>query len=218
MNIDTIRKSSSMMGIDNEKYSSSSPKVLLFRKETRTNSTKMHGASTQDTSTPAIPPSNMSFVEEEQVSDEFFIKEQLYNSLVKTKTREMILALRNYSLEYETVSQSEELMCDLADKYSIRFLGEILMSIYVCCYGEQKVLSGLCAGLERFDSKEVYPWGQSIVIGLINHRSSNVKERVISLIDNWGDRSLLPALKNIEISSTWMREYVDSAIAYLEDK
>ena len=64
----------------------------------------------------------------------------------------------------------------------------------------------------------MYPWGQSIVIGLINHRSSNVKERVISLIDNWGDRSLLPALKNIEISSTWMREYVDSVIAYLEDK
>lgn len=67
--------------------------------------------------------------------------------------------------------------------------------------------------LERFDASEVSPWGQSIVIGLVNHKSDLVKERVISLIENWGDTSLLTVLKNIDISSTWMREYVNGVIS-----
>lgn len=171
-----------------------------------------------DSSTPVIPPKPVSEEEKVQISDEVKNKEREYDLLVKQLEKKLMKALKDYSLESETLSQAEEVVCEVADKYPLRLLGEALTGIYISCYDDQNVIAGICFSLERFDATEVFPWGQSIVVGLVNHKSDLVKERVISLIENWGDTSLLTVLKNIDISSKWMREYVNGVIAYLEDK
>lgn len=43
---------------------------------------------------------------------------------------------------------------------------------------------------------------------MIIYLSIQINTRVISLIENWEDKSLLSALKNIDISSKWMKEYL----------
>ncbi len=169
-------------------------------------------------SAPIFPVKSISKEEISQFADEINNEEQVYDQQIKQIRNELVIALEDYSLESETMSKAEELVCQIADKYSLRFLGEVLTEIYVGCYSQQNVISGICSSLERFDAEEVSPWGQSIVIGLVNHKSDLVKERVVSLIENWSDTSLLPALKSIEISSAWMKEYINGVITYLEEK
>lgn len=149
--------------------------------------------------------------------DEVKEKNQQQEDLANIIEKNLLSSLMNYSLENETLSEAEKMISEIARKYSFSFLGEIITKIYVNNYDLQNVISGICAGLERFDSSEVFPWGQSIVIGLINHKSTIVKERVISLIDNWNDSSLLPALKSMNVSSLWMRNYINEVILSLGD-
>lgn len=171
-----------------------------------------------NTSTPTLPVKQVTQEERELLDDEVNNKEREYDKLIELLEKKITIALKCYSLESDILSQAEELICETIDKYSLRLVGEVLSRIYIHCYDQPTVVAGICSSLERFDATEVSPWGQSIVLGLINHKSDLVKERVISLIENWGDASLLPALRNIDISSTWMREYINGVIAYLEDK
>lgn len=160
----------------------------------------------------------VSVEENVNMSDELKNKEEQYDRFIYTIEQQLTLILKNYSLESEILSQAEEYICTIAERYSLRVLGEVLTRIYITNYGNQNVIAGICSGLEHFDANDVFPWGQGIIIGLINHKSELVKERVISVIDNWGDTSLLQVLKNIDISSTWMKEYVRGVIKYLEEK
>lgn len=197
----------------------STPKhnVISFQEwvESSNTASEMSGSRS---STPMPSKKIVSEEEKAQLSDELKNKEREYDQLVKLIEKKLTKALKEYSLESETLSQAEEVVCEVAVKYPLRLLGDVLTGIYIKCYDQQNVIAGICSSLERFDASEVSPWGQSIVIGLVNHKSDLVKERVISLIENWGDTSLLTVLKNIDISSTWMREYVNGVIAYLEDK
>lgn len=197
----------------------STPKhnVISFREWVQSSNTTSEMSSNRS-STPMPSKKIVSEEEKAQFSDELKNKEREYDQLVKLIEKKLTKALKEYSLESEILSQAEEEICEVAYKYPLRLLGEVLTGIYIKCYDKQNVIAGICSSLERFDASEVSPWGQSIVIGLVNHKSDLVKERVISLIENWGDTSLLTVLKNIDISSTWMREYVNGVIAYLEDK
>lgn len=191
---------------------------VISIKEWIQSSNTFHGVSGSTSSTPVTPMKPVSEEEKAQFYDEVKNKEREYDQLIKFIEKKLTNALKEYSFESETLSQAEEMVCEVAERYPMRFLGEVLTGIYINCYDQQNVIAGICSSLERFDATEVSPWGQSIVIGLVNHKSDLVKERVISLIENWGDNSLLAVLKNIDISSTWMREYVNGVIAYLEDK
>lgn len=77
-------------------------------------------------------------------------------------------------------------------------------------------MCGLCKCLISFDYDEVFPWGQSILVGLLNHRNETVKEYAVSLLDNWKRIELVDLLKNLEIKSNWLSEYVVSVIRAIE--
>lgn len=193
------------------------PKIISIKEVVKHSNASIISAK-NSSSAPTFPVRPISKEEISQFADEISNEEQVYDQQIKQISNELVIVLEDYSLESETMSKAEELICQIADKYSLRFLGEILTGIYVSCYNQQNVISGICSSLERFDAEEVSPWGQSIVIGLVNHKSDLVKERVASLIENWSDTSLLPALKNIDISSAWMKEYINGVITYLEEK
>ena len=130
---------------------------------------------------------------------------------------ELVVYLMEFSLEAETTSLAERKIHQIAEEYSFNFLGELLQDICVQYYDNPIVLAGICFALEGFDAGECYPWGQMIFMSVVHHESDMVKERVISLAENWADTTLLPYLKHVEIKSKWMREYFDEVIAELED-
>lgn len=170
-------------------------------------------------STPNISHNSFSSVESSSyLPEELVSKEQQYKQTVSKIESKLLLALKDFSIESEKMSYAESLIYEYSKQYTLRLVGEALTDIYIKCYDQPKVIAGICSSLERFDASEVSPWGQSIVIGLVNHNNDYVKERVISLIENWGDSSLLPALKSIDIKSKWMQEYVDDVVEYLEEK
>lgn len=216
VNSNTVANSNSILRVTGH---GSTPKlnVISFQEWVQSSDTSSEMSGSRS-STPILSKKIVSEEERAQFSDELKNKEREYDQLVKKIEKKLTKALKEYSLESETLSQAEEAVCEVADKYPLRLLGEVLTGIYISCYDQQNVIAGICSSLERFDASEVSPWGQSIVIGLVNHKSDLVKERVISLIENWGDTSLLTVLMNLDIASTWMREYVDGVIAYLGDK
>jgi len=169
-------------------------------------------------STPDIPMRESSVEEKMQLADELSNGKKEYDQLIKKLENDLIISLESFAIESEAQSKAEEMICGIANEFSMRVLGEVITGVYIKCYHNQKAIAGICYSLERYDSQEVYPWGQSIVLGLVNHKSEIVKERVISLIENWGDISLVLALKNMDISSTWMEKYVNNVITYLERK
>ena len=139
-----------------------------------------------------------------------------YRNLLSKLETELYYALKDFSIEYEVLSKAEIMIYDIADKYTMATLGNVLTGLHIKYYKMPRIIVGICYSLEHFDAKDVYPWGQGLILSLINHPSVQVKERVISLIENWGDKTLLLPLKNIEIASDWMREYVHNVVSSLE--
>lgn len=145
------------------------------------------------------------------------LKEKMYKQLVSQQVQRLYVALMDFTIESDSKLESDSIMLDIAERYSMLFLGNVLQNICINYYDKPNIIAGVCFGLERFEAEEVRPWGQSIISGLINHPSIYVKERVISLIENWEDISLLPLLRSIEIASEWMKNYIQDVIKYLEE-
>ncbi|WP_418747099.1 hypothetical protein [Frisingicoccus sp.] len=201
----------------NEISSTSKNRVIDFTSvKSQYSTSSKEGKEVSYTSTPAQEKRELTSVEKQLLTNSVQNEEKQYSVLVAGLEQELLILLKNYSLENETMSLAESKIYDIANKYSFRVLGDIIQRLYVQYYNLPNVIAGICTSLERFDACEVMPWGQSMILGLINHKNELVKERVIGLIENWADVSLLPALKNIDISSEWMREYVDEVILFLE--
>ena len=123
-----------------------------------------------------------------------------------------------FEFESESMSVVEKEIIDIENKYNMGILGEVLQFIYMRHFNEPKYLVGICSALLRYDFDEVKPWGVAMISGLINHPDERVKESTIELIDNWSDTELLPILNTLQVSSEWMRAYIDKVVANLENK
>lgn len=125
-------------------------------------------------------------------------------------------ALRKYAFDDETMEPAWHFLDSIVDVYPPDYFGESFQGIFILNNSEINCMCGLCKCLISFDFDEVFPWGQSILVGLLNHRNETVKEYAVSLLDNWKRTELVDLLKNLEIKSNWMREYVVSVIRAIE--
>ena len=125
-------------------------------------------------------------------------------------------ALRKYAFDDDTMEPTWYLLDSIIDVYPADYFGESFQSIYIRNNSEINCMCGLCKCLISFDYDEVFPWGQSILVGLLNHRNETVKEYAVSLLDNWKRIELVDLLKNLEIKSNWLSEYVVSVIRAIE--
>lgn len=197
--------------------SSSEKSDLSFISKSNNNSDISYNQNEENkTSTPQSIINSNAVEDKQRILFEYYNKKKEYENKKETITKQLIIYLKDFSLENDSFSIAEKEIYNITKDYSFGFLGEILSNIYLDYYENVNVISGICHSLERFDANEIRPWAQSIIIGLINHKSDIVKERVISLIENLEDKSLLSALKNIEIKSEWMKEYIGNVISYLE--
>lgn len=151
-------------------------------------------------------------VERVLAKNNVIIEQKRYNSLISTLSRKLESLLNIYPFETDIETRCEDFIIEIEHKYSFNILGGVIQTIYTNNYDKPSYLIGICNALLRYDLEEVKPWGSVILSGLINHPNETVKEYVVQLIDNWNDKSLLPMLKTIDISSEWLREYVNDVI------
>ena len=138
--------------------------------------------------------------------------------LVLELKQQLFYALRRSDTDSDGVSPAEQLVINIAQKHSFRILGEVAQGMYLQYNDSPSILTGLCECLERFDGEEVMPWGPTMLMGLLGHKNESVKEAAAILVENWAEISLLPALRNIEIHSDWLKAYIESVIKGLEGR
>lgn len=155
--------------------------------------------------------------EDEIVEKQALSEQKAYDTAVEKHVKDLIRVLWYSSINADEITPAERVIIDIVNANSFRFLGEVLQKIYLQYNDFPIVLVGVCRGLERFDYREVAPWGPIMLIGLLNHKSDLVKEAAVCLVENWANIEFLPALRNIECKTNWMRSYVNDVIQYIED-
>lgn len=142
--------------------------------------------------------------------------EKLYQFTEKSEMEKLVYDLILYEQDGINYSLFETDVCKIANKYSMKFLGQILQNLMLKYCEKSNFMIALCRCLCRYDLAEVKPWGPVMMMGLINHKSIFVKEEVVSVIENWADKEMLPILKSLDVAEKWMKRYLDEVIDFLQ--
>ena len=150
---------------------------------------------------------------------------KLYYARQEKEVKKTIRELKNeliqellYFSDDEEVTTAEKKILEIAKSYSFNILGEVVQSIFVDYNDYPQVLAGICKSLCRYSFEETYPWGQTMLSGLLAHKNDMVKEYAVELIENWDDVRLLPILRNFQASTAWLELYISNAVKFLEEK
>lgn len=145
-------------------------------------------------------------------------EQERYKNVINTLVTEIVADLNCFTHDEEYFGILEHHICNIEHEYSFETMGTVLQTIYVGYNDQPKMLVGICKALCRYDLSEVMPWGPTMLAGLLNNKSELVKEYAIELVENWADIRLLPLLKNLEISTKWLKAYLQDVINYIEEK
>ena len=171
-----------------------------------------------ETSTPILEDEKITdiqaIIRKEKVQED----DNEYKELVNLLTNELVVALKYFSVEETDISFAERKVLEIESKYSMSLIGEIFQNIYVKYNDYPNSLAGICKALGRFELKEVMPWGPTMLIGMLSHKSETVKEYAVAVVENWKSVDLLPILRNLERSSDWLKKYIDDVIDYLGEQ
>lgn len=196
--------------------SSLSKKIsVLFYEKDRFDSTEKNDFSQNET--PKLKKENISYIEKLITEEKALAEQKKWDELVTHLTMRMTNALKYFSVEDSDLTSAERLAIEIERKFSSRILGEVLQNIYVRYNNCPNMLIGICESIGHFELNDVMPWGPTMLVGLLSHRSENVKEYAVAVVENWADVDLLPLLKNLDCASVWLREYIQDVVNYLED-
>ena len=122
--------------------------------------------------------------------------------------------LEKISDEPDSYYPSENIFDKMYNTYS-DVISDIVQKIYLNNYHRVNILLGICNIFKRYDFEELNPWGQSTIIGLLNHKNDAVKESALSVIENWENPEMISILENIDCSKSWMKKYISDIVAHL---
>ena len=138
-------------------------------------------------------------------------KVQLINGI----TDEFVSKLKYFSYDDDSMDMLWEVYDRVLEKASLDIIGEVLQKIYLDYNDYPNILCGICRLLADLELDEVSPWGQMILIGLLNHKNETVKEYSVVLLDNWKDIKLAPVLRNLDCRESWLKAYVNEVLLSL---
>lgn len=142
--------------------------------------------------------------------------EKLYQITEKKEKNKLINDLKLFEQDDGCYDLFETDTCRIASEYSINFLGQILQDIMLKYCENSNFMIALCRCLCRYDLNEVKPWGPVMIMALINHKNIFVKEGVVSVIENWADKEMLPMLRSLDVRENWMKRYLNEVIDFLQ--
>lgn len=119
---------------------------------------------------------------------------------------------------YNYDQDSEDFFWPIVDQVkTLSLLGAAILSIIAKYNDHTNILCAIAKCLCSFELEQTEEWGPMVLISLMAHRNETVKEYAVFLLENWEDRTLLPILRNLDINSKWLNEYINSVITNLED-
>ncbi len=211
-------------GIDKNKtefrdkfLSSSSLNLISFNKEKALNEQTEILSFLQSEKTPQLKKEKISYIDKLIMEQEAYEEEVKSRKLIEELKSQLVIELKYFSLNDLEMTNAETLAFKIEKKYSLHLLGELLQYIYVQYNDYHNILAGICRILIHYELDEVMPWGPSILVGLLSHKSETVKEYAVSVVENWANVELLPILRNLDCSSLWLKEYVNDVVKYLEE-
>lgn len=139
------------------------------------------------------------------------------DEIAEEQAKRLAAALKYFSKDDRDISYAENLAFEVEKDYSTRILGEALQKNYLRYNDYPDMLAGICKILQNFELREVSPWGPTILMGMLNHKSETVLEYAAAVVEDWADTELLPVLRNLNCSSGWLKEYINSIVKYLEE-
>lgn len=142
--------------------------------------------------------------------------EKLYQITEEKEKNKLINDLKLFEQDDGYYDLFETDTCRIASEYSMKFLGQILQNIVLKYCENSRFMIALCRCLCRYDLNEVEPWGPVMVMALINHKNVFVKEEVVSVIENWADKEMLPMLRSLDVRENWMKRYLEEVIDFLQ--
>lgn len=92
-----------------------------------------------------------------------------------------------------------------------------LNKIFIEHFKDEKIVIGLLRIIGRFDEDTIFPQGQTMAMSALIHKNDEIKELGIRAFENWCSLKSYEVLKTIEISSDWLKEYLDDVISNLEE-
>lgn len=128
----------------------------------------------------------------------------------------LIPTLSSFAYDDDSIAPTWAILDGWDGKYSFDILGEAFQCIYFAQAENPNILCGLCKCLMSFELEEMFPWGASILLCMLNHANEAVKEYAVMLLENWKDKTLYPALRNMDCASDWLKDYVSKVLADLE--
>ncbi len=130
-------------------------------------------------------------------------------------TPKFLYLVREEDFEFGFTPESEKLIREHLEIHALA-TRNWLSEIFITYFKDEIVLVGLLRIMAHFQEKDIFPQGQIMAIAALSHSSDEIKELGIRAFESWCSAESLDILKNLDIKTTWLKEYADQVIIDIE--
>lgn len=158
---------------------------------------------------------NYNTEQQQKISYENEINKEREIILSRDYTSQLINLIREEDFEFGYISRSESL---IREQLQLNKLAtkNWLNEVFVKNFKNEVILIGMLRIISRFEIDEIFPQGQTMAIAALSHKNDEIKELGIRAFEKWGSEESLEILKSLDLSSRWLKEYVEQIIEDLE--
>lgn len=139
--------------------------------------------------------------------------------IVENFHSEILSVIQNDSFEDGEISQSEQYMDEYYNDMNASYIKEALMKIYLEYFSDkyaEHILTGILTMLGVRTYEEMQPHGQTMVLGLLQHRDIYLRDKAIQTFERWNSKKGITILEGLQCDQKWLQNYVDKVIMYLK--
>ncbi|MEL7569792.1 MAG: hypothetical protein AAGU14_04435 [Eubacteriaceae bacterium] len=142
---------------------------------------------------------------------------EIYDEKALNNYKQLLINIMNNDIfEAGEIPESEIYFSTLINILGRNEALEILMSVYLDNFRNSHIILGILHIISHFKYEYMYPQGQIIALGSLQHHNISVKEFAIKAFENWGNKEAINILRGLSCDAKWLQEYVDEVIVELE--
>ena len=143
--------------------------------------------------------------------------EQEVRRLIVEQYKNDILSIAlNDHFESGTVSSSENYITTVANDNNVSYICEAFNELYLEYYKNEHVLTSILIMLGTLSYEQVFPQGQTMALGLLQHSDIAIRDRAVQLFERWNSKKGIPLLRKQHSDCTWLQRYINTVLMYLE--
>lgn len=160
-------------------------------------------------------------------NNEYQITEKTYNTyeskqseLTEELVSKYIIILKriiqNDSYESGVLSEIEQYMDEFCNNSNILFIKEATQQIFWDDYSNTHMMQGILRLLRSKSYEEMNSQGQTICLGLMQHKSITIRDQAIQTFEKWNSKKAIKQLRFVNCPTKWMKNHMDKVLQYLE--